>query len=359
MIKERVETIPVPPDFSAFCEIIDVRTPAEFAEDHLPGARNIPVLSDAQHAEVGTLFKSDQFAARRVGAAYISHNMATALDTILADRPRPWAPLVYCWRGGMRSNAMAVILRSIGWRARVLEGGYKAWRQFLRADLDRLLSTPQLNLHILGGLTGSGKTRLLDALTVAGAQVLDLEALANHRGSLLGTVGTQPSQKLFESRLHTTLAAFDLTRPIFLEAESNRIGKVHLPGALWKRLSAGLVHEITLPLEERARYLLEDYQHFPQDPGHLSQLLDELRRIRGHEQVDTWQDQIQRDDWFSFVRSILENHYDLAYRRPGAEGSIYQPPCDTLALPDASPGSLQSAAARLIAQSASPASPAP
>lgn len=349
MIKETVEAVSVPLDFSAFSEIIDVRSPSEFEEDHLPGAINLPVLSDAERIEVGTLHTDNPFEARRVGAIIISRNVAAHLESALADRDRDWAPLLYCWRGGMRSCSMAVILRSIGWRARILQDGYKAWRNFLRTDLQYLLATPRLDLQVLGGLTGSGKTRLLHALRDAGAQVLDLEGLANHRGSLLGTVGPQPSQKRFESGIYDALQGFDLSRQVFLEAESNRIGALHIPAALWKRLPDGTVHEVTMPLEARSAYLLEDYEHFPLEPEHLTSLLDELRRIRGHAQVDEWQAQIKDGQWDDFVRSILVNHYDLAYRRPGSEGSTYQTPADTIALPDGTPASLRHAAADLLA----------
>ncbi|MDE0826458.1 MAG: tRNA 2-selenouridine(34) synthase MnmH [Akkermansiaceae bacterium] len=349
MIKQGVETVSLPLDFSGFSEIIDVRAPVEFEEDHIPGAINLPVLNNEERAEVGTIYKNDQFAARRRGAALISKRVAGYLENELSDRDRDWAPLVHCWRGGMRSCSMAIILRSIGWRARVLDGGYKAWRSFLREDLARLLDTPNIPIHVLGGLTGSGKTRLLHALREAGAQILDLEGLANHRGSLLGSVGTQPTQKRFETGIYEILITSDLSQPIFLEAESNRIGSVHLPSDLWKKLPTGIVHEVTMPLDQRADYLLEDYQHFPQDPAHLTELLNELRRIRGNDQVDQWQSQIKADDWLTFTRSILEHHYDLAYRRPGAEGSVYQPPTDLIALPDANPDSLASAAKQLIA----------
>lgn len=348
MLKEAIETVSLPLDLSGFSEIIDVRSPSEFEEDHVPGAINLPVLSDPERIEVGTLYDSDQFQARRLGASYISRNIAHYLDHDLSDRNRDWAPLIYCWRGGMRSCSMAVILRSIGWRARVLEGGYKAWRNHLRVDLERLLNTPGIDFQVLGGLTGSGKTRLLHALRAAGAQILDLEGLANHRGSLLGTVGDQPSQKRFESGIYKTLLDCDLTKPVFLEAESNRIGSVHIPSALWQRLPQGTVHEVTMPIEERAAYLLEDYEHFPLAPDHLTELLDVLRRIRGNDQVEHWQEQIKQGQWKDFVRSILVNHYDLAYRRPGDEGSVYQPRSSVIALPDAQPGTLDQAARALL-----------
>lgn len=349
MSLQAIEHVALPLDLSAFSEVIDVRAPAEFGEDHLPGALNLPVLNDGERCEVGTLYKSSPFDARRLGATLISRNVARYLEDELRDRPRDWAPLLYCWRGGMRSSSMAIILRSIGWRARVLEGGYKAWRGFVRQDLERLVATPSLSLHILAGLTGSAKTRLLHALETAGAQILDLEGLANHRGSLLGSVGRQPGQKRFETLLHDRFSRLDLARPVFVEAESNRIGTLHIPGSLWKRLGDGTVYEILLPLAERAAYLLEDYQHFPDNPERIRSLVDELRRLRGNQLVDQWQEHIDAGRWTEFVRSILEFHYDLVYRRPGSADGIYQKPTRQIALPDARPESIATAASELIA----------
>lgn len=349
MSLETIERVALPLDFSGFSEIIDVRSPDEFAEDHLPGAINLPVLNDAERCAVGTLYASAPHDARRLGAAMISRRVAGYLERELADRPKDWAPLVYCWRGGMRSGSMAVILRSIGWRARVLEGGYKAWRGFVRDMLGRLADTPGLQLHILAGLTGSAKTRLLHAIGAAGGQILDLEGLANHRGSLLGSVGKQPTQKHFETSLYECLSGLDFSRPVFAEAESNRIGALHIPGPLWKRLGDGTVYEILLTLDERTAYLLEDYQHFPENPERIHQLVDGLRRIRGHELVDQWQSLIEAGDWTGFVRSILEHHYDLVYRRPGSENCVYQLPARQVVLPDAGADSIARAAEELVA----------
>ena len=353
MSLQALEQVSLPVDFSAFSEIVDVRSPGEFAEDHLPGAINLPALDDAQRCEVGTLYKASPFDARRLGAAMISGNIARYLENELRNRTKDWAPLVYCWRGGMRSGSVAVVLRSIGWRARILDGGYKAWRGYVREDLSRLVGSPELRLHILAGLTGSAKTRLLHAIEAAGTQVLDLEGLANHRGSLLGTVGPQPGQKRFETLLHERLSALDLTKPVFAEAESNRIGTVHIPGALWKRLGRGRVFEILLPREERAAYLLEDYQHFPDDPQRFHTLVNGLRRLRGNELVDQWQQLITDGQWTDFVRSILQNHYDLVYRRPGSTDCVYRKPERQIELPDAQAASIAEAARELIAASKS------
>ena len=154
---QQVETITLPHDFLEFSEIIDVRAPSEFAEDHLPGAINLPVLNDEERKIVGTLHKSNPFAARRLGAGMISSNAARHLAGHLAEKEKGYAPLVYCWRGGQRSNSLAYILRSIGWRARVLNGGYKAFRKFSSEDLERILSNPALALTVLGGPTGVAK----------------------------------------------------------------------------------------------------------------------------------------------------------------------------------------------------------
>lgn len=351
---DTVESVALPCDLNSFDEVIDVRSPSEFEEDHLPGALNLPILDDEERTEVGTFHRHDPFQARRLGAALISRHAAEHIEEELSTRPKNWAPLIYCWRGGMRSRSFAFILRSIGWRARVLDGGYKAWRNFLRQDLTRILSEPELDLHILNGLTGSAKTRLLHALQELGAQVLDLEGLANHRGSLLGQVGPQPSQKRFESLLYKKLISFDLTKPIFTEGESNRIGTIHLPPSYWSRLPEATTYEVELPLEERTRYLLEDYEHFPKASTHLSDLLNELRRIRGNDQVNAWQKMIENDEWASFVRSILQNHYDLAYRRPGQDGCAYPHPEKVIALSEADPKALREAAGQLLSDTTLP-----
>ena len=326
------ERVSFPFDLHEFCEVIDVRAPAEFEEDHLPGAVNLPVLDDAQRHEVGLLHASNPFQARRTGASLISRNIHHHLEAYLSEKPKDYAPLVYCWRGNMRSGSMATILKAVGWRARVLEGGYKAWRKWLMADLQDRLSAPFPSLIVLGGSTGCGKTRILQLLRQQGHQVLDLEELANHKGSILGSPqkGLQPSQKLFESRLWQMFARFDLSRPVFTEAESNRIGTVQLPGPLWHQLGKARVLEITMSLSDRAHFLSQDYRHFVDDPEELKATLDGLRRLRGHEQIDQWHAQINAEQWPEFLESILVHHYDLAYRPLGSADSNYHRPEATI-----------------------------
>lgn len=347
---KHVETIALPHDLGDFTEIIDVRSPSEFDEDHLPGAINLPVLSDEERATVGTIYKDKPFEARRLGATLISANAARHLQTHFSAKSKSYTPLVYCWRGGMRSNSLAHILRSIGWRAHVLQGGYKSFRKFVTQDTERICSNPALRLVILAGPTGVAKTRLLHTLRQKGAQILDLEALANHRGSVLGLPPhtTQPTQKHFETRLWQALSEMGPARPVFTEAESNRIGCLHCPKALWKKLGSGSVINVELDLDQRAAFLLDDYPHFAGDPQHLKSLLNKLVKLRGHDRVDQWHALIDAGDWVAFVTSILRDHYDLVYRRAGEKASNYPSPDSTIQLPDYSPASLGNAAEILI-----------
>ena len=247
---------------------------------------------------------------------------------------------------------MALIFRAIGWRARVLNGGYRAWRKFLISDLEPLISPPKPELIVLGGLTGCGKTRLLHQLKRQGAQILDLEGLANHRGSILGNApgSPQPGQKRFESRLWEAFQSYDPDRPVFTEAESNRIGRLQCPPPLWKRLGEGRIVLLELPIHERGKLLAEDYQHFIAHPDSLKENLNGLRRLRGNEQVDSWHRQIEERRWSDFLESILVDHYDLCYRRPGSESSVYPEPEDTLSLLSNSGADFQKAAADLISK---------
>jgi tRNA 2-selenouridine synthase len=193
-------------DTPRFGVVIDVRSPSEFAEDHIPGAINLPVLNDEERTRVGTIYKQlNPFEARKVGGALVSRNIARHLEDHFADQPKEYRPLLYCWRGGQRSGSFALVLSQIGFRVAVLSGGYKTYRGEV---LDGLRELPtRFEFRILAGATGNGKTALLRAIAAAGGQILDLESLASHRGSLLGReLGSpQPSQKWFESQLHARL----------------------------------------------------------------------------------------------------------------------------------------------------------
>jgi tRNA 2-selenouridine synthase len=307
---------PTVADLAAYDEIIDVRSPAEFAEDHIPGAINCPVLDDAQRIEVGTLYKQvSPFEAKKIGAALVSENIARHLKAHFLERPKSWKPLIYCWRGGDRSGSMTTIFKAIGWRAGQLDGGYKAWRSHVIARLDALPA--QYRFVVIGGATGSAKTRILQAIGELGEQILDLENLANHKGSVLGVFpdSPQPTQKAFETALMQALTALDPARPVYVEAESRKIGNLHVPEAMIKRIRDGQCVAIEATLDARVAFLLKDYDYFLTQPDFLCQRIDALRTLQSRETLERWQQQIHDGDWPTLVRELLEQHYDPLYQR--------------------------------------------
>jgi tRNA 2-selenouridine synthase len=296
--------------------IIDVRSPAEFAEDHIPGAINLPVLSNAERAEVGTIYTQEsRFKARRIGAACIARNVAGWLETELADKPGSFRPLIYCWRGGQRSNAMAVILSQVGWRTGVLTGGYRTYRRRVSARLydDEL---PH-RVVLLDGPTGCGKTDLQALLAQRGVQTLDLEALAAHRGSLFGGLPgrAQPSQKMFESRLLDAVEALDPSRPVLVEAESSKIGERMIPPALWRRMEGAPRIEVSAPPAARARYLVAAYREITQDRAALDAVLARVPDRPGRKRLAEWRALADAGAFEALAAALIELHYDPAYRR--------------------------------------------
>lgn len=299
--------------------IIDTRSPAEFAEDHIPGAISCPVLDNEERARVGTIFKqSSPFEAKKLGAALVARNISFHLEDTFKEKPRNWKPLVYCWRGGKRSGAMVHILREIGWDARALEGGYKAYRRHV---VDSLSTLPRkFSFKVIHGVTGSGKSRLLRALGVAGAQVLDLEDLAAHRGSVLGNLPErpQPSQKMFESLLLQSFGTLASAKEIYVEGESRKIGQLQIPAALIERMRASECLLLQTDNATRVTLLLEEYRHFFADPAALGVQLDCLVALHGREKVGDWKALANAGKWEALVARLLEDHYDAAYRRSAA-----------------------------------------
>ena len=332
-----------------FDAVIDVRSPAEFAEDHLPGALNWPVLDDQERIVVGTLYKQSPFEARKLGAAIVARNIARHLDAHAAELGKTWRPLVYCWRGGQRSGAMNWFLGQIGFRSRQLEGGYKAYRAEVREAL--LQSPSQLRLHVLCGRTGSGKTRLLQALAAEGAQVLDLEALACHRGSVLGGLPDQPqpSQKRFDSLIWLQLRAFDPARPVFVESESRKVGQLRVPEALHAAMrESPHCSWIEMPDPARVELLLQDYGHFAADTERFCTLLDGLISLRGKETVRHWQTQARAGDWATLFGALMREHYDPGYERSLRGHYPHIDGARRLLLADGSPASLAQTAQQLL-----------
>ncbi len=299
-------------DFDA---VIDVRSPSEYGEDHLPGAINLPVLDDAERARVGTIYKQQSsFLARKIGAALVARNVARYLEGPLADKPGGWRPLVYCWRGGQRSGSFATILSQVGWRVELIEGGYKSWRKLV---VDELYNTPvRPPVVVLDGNTGTAKTEILNLLPAHGLQVIDLEGLANHRGSLFGArADGQPSQKAFEGRLAMALASLDPSRPVVVEAESSRIGVVQLPKWLWQAICAAPRLRLSAPLEARARYLARGYADLTEDPLRLAQVIERLRPVHPADRIARWLALVAAGDHVTLAAELMRFHYDPRYEK--------------------------------------------
>lgn len=326
-----------------FDDIIDVRSPAEFAEDHLPGAINLPVLDDEERARVGTVYKQvAPFAARKMGAALVARNAARHLEGALADRPGGWRPLLYCWRGGQRSGSFATILSQIGWRVEIIAGGYKAWRGLVLKQLE----TVPGRITVLDGNTGTAKTELLQLLAARGVQVIDLEGLANHRGSLFGARGGQPPQRMFEGRLAHVLAALDPGQPVVVEAESAMVGQCRLPAALWKAMCAAPRIELQAPRGERATYLARAYADVTADTARLAATIDLLRPYHAAERIEAWQALAALGDFTALAEELVAAHYDPRYLKHRARSDV---PRRVLALETLGPDGLTAAADRLAA----------
>jgi tRNA 2-selenouridine synthase len=303
-------------DLAQFSVIIDVRSPGEYALDHIPGAVNYPVLSDEERRITGTTYvQVSAFEARKIGGAMVARNIARHLDESFHDKPKDWRPLVYCWRGGMRSGSFVTWLRLVGWDAQQLKGGYKAFRAHVIERLAAL--TPTLPLRVLCGPTGSAKTSVLQALAEVGEQVLDLEALAAHRGSVLGGIPgrEQPSQKAFETQLMTALAALDPTRRVWVEAESRRIGRISLPDALLLRLRESPVVEIAATQKARLAYLLRDYAWLGDDPQGFADKLATLKGLLPNEVLAQWIAWALARDLPPLFAALMAQHYDPLYAR--------------------------------------------
>ncbi len=328
-----------------FDDIIDVRAPAEFAEDHLPGAISLPVLDDAERARVGTVYKQvNPFTARKLGAALVARNAAAHLEGPLADRPGGWRPLVYCWRGGQRSGSFATILGQIGWRVETLAGGYQSWRRLVvKAVYDTPVVAPVV---VLDGNTGSAKTEVLNLLPGLGLQVIDLEGLARHRGSLFGAMGGQPSQKAFEGALALALARLDPTRPVVVEAESSKIGDCRMPPELWKAMVAAPRVAIAAPRAARADYLAQAYGDLTADSARLAATVNLLQPSHPREQIDAWQALAAAGDHAALADSLMERHYDPRYGKHRARmaAPLAEVTADRLA-----PADLPALAARVAA----------
>jgi tRNA 2-selenouridine synthase len=337
-----------PAGFAGFDDIVDVRSPAEFAEDHVPGAINLPVLDNEERARVGTIYiQESRFLARRIGAALVARNIARHLEEGLKDKPGSWAPLVYCWRGGQRSNAMATVLDQVGWRPSVLAGGYKTYRRRVTAALYD--AEPDFPVLLLDGYTGVAKTEVLRRLDARGVQTIDLEGLAAHRGSLFGALPgqAQPHQKGFESALLARIDALDRTRPVVVEAESSKVGELNVPPTLWKAMLAAPRIELAAPREARARYLTCAYGDIIADPAALDETLGNLPVHFGKERLAEWRALAAAGAFTDLAMGLIEHHYDPAYERSRRKET--RPCVEVVSLGDLEAASLDAAAGRIAA----------
>ena len=335
-----------------FDAIVDARSESEFAEDRLPGAVNWPVLDDEERRLVGTEYgQLSPFDARKRGAALVARNIARHVETQVMAHPRRWRPLVYCWRGGQRSGALALVLDRIGFNVQVLEGGYREFRRAVIAELETLPA--RLAFRVVCGRTGSAKSRLLQALAAAGEPVLDLEALACHRGSVLGPLPgqPQPSQKAFETRLWQALRRFDPARVVWAEGESRTIGRLRIPEPLLLRLRAAPCVQLQMPLAARVDFLLHDYAHFVEDVEGFCARLEALRELSGATVVEHWQAEARAGRVAAVVEALLTQHYDPIYQRSMQRNFAGFAAARAVELPDAAPATLAAAAAALARQS--------
>jgi tRNA 2-selenouridine synthase len=295
--------------------VIDVRSPAEFALDHIPGAVNFPVLGNEERIQIGTLYKQvSPFAAKKLGAALVSRNIATHLEKNLLDLPREWRPLIYCWRGGERSGAFTHILNRIGWKAMQLEAGYQGFRRTVIDGLEQDASA--FSFQVICGMTGSGKTRVLQEIGALGAQILDLEGLAVHRGSVLGNEPNieQPSQKGFETALWNALRKLDPSKSVFVESESKKVGGLHIPDDLMEKIRNGSCIELRSSTQTRVSWLIREYHHFLTDTDNFKHKLGLLTTHYGKVQISKWNEAIDAGNFSELVEELLVKHYDPSYQ---------------------------------------------
>ena len=297
-----------------FDTIIDVRSPLEFAEDHIVGAINCPVLSDLERQKVGTIYKKESsFKAKIIGSSLTAKNIAFHIENNFMKKKGSWQPLIYCWRGGQRSKAFSIVLSEVGWRTNQLKGGYKEYRNQVINFLDNI--GPKLKITLISGKTGSAKTKILKSIENEGGQILDLEGLANHKGSLLGKIPDliQPSQKFFESLIFNKIQNLNLKDKIYIEAESSKIGNIHIPKSIWKKMIKSPRIEISANVELRAKFLVSDYDYMCNDPTLINPIIKGLKNRLSKKLFDEWTNLIDRKKWFDLTKSFLENHYDPSY----------------------------------------------
>ena len=320
--------------------VIDVRSPYEYIHAHIPGAINIPLFSDEERAVVGTIYKQEsREAAIKTGLDYFGPKMRKIVEkvemiTSNTTHPSEKTILVYCWRGGMRSGGVAWLLDLYGFKVYTLKGGYKAFRNWVLGQFNK-----EYHLQILGGNTGSGKTYILHELQKKGYQVIDLEGLANHKGSAFGNIGLgdQPSQEMFENMLATSLSKNAVNNnKIWLEDESQRIGHVNVPAGLWKNMSRSTLYFLDIPFEERLEFLVKEYGKLDKERL-VNAIIRIKKRLGGLETKNAINFLIEDNIKESF--RILLKYYDKTYakslnNKANIASSLHIIPCQKVATGD-------------------------
>lgn len=297
--------------------IIDLRTPKEFEEDHIPGAKNFPILTNEERHEVGTLYKKDPDRAKNLALVYGHEKLEDLQKKISIYSKAHKQVIFYCYRGGMRSGLLVKHLASLGFPVVQLEGGYKSYRNFVRRELANF--GEKMNFIVLHGYTGVGKTEILTLLQKKGLPVLDLEGLAQNSGSVFGEImypGNTPSQKYFESLLYSTLSSISENH-CFVEMESRRIGKVTVPEELYRGLITSKNHVlITTSLKNRIAIIYQDYvtdHNLSQED--LLEKIQRLKRILGKDKVEALALALETKDYERMIETLMLDYYDPLYRK--------------------------------------------
>ncbi len=295
-----------------FSTIIDVRSPREFKEDSIPLAKNFFVLNDSERNKVGEIYSKNIFLARKVGAQLITKNISKILESLSPEKSEKI--LIYCWRGGLRSLSLYLVLKNIGYDVSILNKGYKSFRHFINNFFSKTIQRYKFN--ILSGLTGSGKTFFLEE---AGKKenIINLEKLAQHKGSLLGNIPNieQPSQKKFETRLWYELNKMQFNKPIWVESESNKIGKLSIPKNLFKRMIVGNILKLNIPLNERANFILKDYDYFVNKISLIKNSMIFLKKFLTNNEFLDLEKNLSSKQYDIFVKNLLKFHYDKLYKK--------------------------------------------
>ncbi len=294
--------------------LVDVRSPAEYSEASIPGAINVPLFSNEERAEVGTLYKQQgKMIARRRGVVIAAPKIPDFVAQIEAARALSTLPvIIFCWRGGIRSLAMTTFMNLAGIPARQLSGGHKAFRRMVCDYFDNY-QWPRI--YVLRGLTGIGKTRILHQLAEQGEPVIDLEKIANHRGSAFGGMGLgeQPGQKQFEARLWGRLDELRDCPYLITEGESRHIGRRAVPPRFHQAMQHQTSLWLTTSMELRTEVILADYPDLEQLHGPIARALDSLRERLGNSSVNHFKQLLDTENWHLLIGRLMQDYYDPLY----------------------------------------------